>query len=92
MCCVLFELSTLYLLHKASRLIGEPGNLSLAKASVSTTFSLINFSLPSNANSLFKWDNQIQHCELLSLLFSMKLKNSSTISENFFWVDKNSSV
>ena len=34
-CCVLLELSILYLLHKASRLTGDPGNLSLAKIKVS---------------------------------------------------------
>ena len=52
----LIELSTRYLLHKASRLNGEPGNLSLAKARVSTALSLSNFFFPNNASSLFKCD------------------------------------
>ena len=42
-CCVLLELSILYLLHKASKLVEEPGNLSLAKISVSTISLLIFF-------------------------------------------------
>ena len=44
------ELSILNLLHKASRLIEEPGNLSLARDKVSTTSLLISF-LPNNLSS-----------------------------------------
>ena len=45
MCCVLFELSILYLLQSASKLTGEPGNLSRAKINVST-ISLSIFFFP----------------------------------------------
>ena len=54
---------------------------------MSTTFSLFNFSLPNNANSLFKWDKSNSALCITSLLFSIKPKNSSTISANFLWVD-----
>ena len=40
-----FELSTLYLLQRASKLTGDPGNLSLAKIKVST-ISLSIFFFP----------------------------------------------
>jgi len=50
---VLFVLSILYRLHKASKLIGEPGNLSLASARVSIT-SLSIFFFPIKLSSLFK--------------------------------------
>ena len=46
-------MSTLYLLHNASKLTGDPGNLSLAKIRVST-ISLLIFFFPKIANSLFK--------------------------------------
>ena len=53
MCCVLFELSILNRLHKASKLEGDPGNLSLDSVSVST-ISLLIFFFPSKLSSLFK--------------------------------------
>ena len=54
-CFSLLELSILYLLHRASRLLEDPGNLSLAKTTVSIISLLIN-SLPAIFNSLFKCD------------------------------------
>ena len=51
---VLFELSTLYLLQRASKLTGEPGYLSLAKIKVSIT-SLVSFFFPNKESSLLRW-------------------------------------
>ena len=55
MCFSLLELSILYLLQSASRLLDDPGNLSLAKTTVSIISFLIK-SLPTNLSSLFKCD------------------------------------
>ena len=65
-CRVLLELSILYRLQRASKLVGDPGNLSLAKISVSTTFSALNlfFTQVMQAHYL-NVINQNQHCELL---------------------------
>ena len=91
-CCVLLELSTLYLLQRASKRTGEPGNLSLASDSVSTLSSLLIFFYPTKASSLFKCDKSNSALWITSLLFPIKLRKSSTTSENFFCLDKNSSV
>ena len=53
-CFFLLELSILNLLHKASKLIDEPGNLFLASSRVSITFSFEMFFLFIKDNSLFK--------------------------------------
>ena len=68
MCCVLFELSILYLLHNASKLTEDPGNLSLAKINVSI-ISLVIFFFPNIDNS-----NRTQHtalidCDLLAKVY-----------------------
>ena len=55
-CFSLLELSILYLLQRASRLMLEPGNLFLAISKVSITFSFDNFDLPIIPNSLFICD------------------------------------
>ena len=55
MCFSLLELSILYLLHSASKLLEDPGNLSLAKTTVSIISFLIK-SLPTILSSLFKCD------------------------------------
>ena len=57
-----FELSILYLLQSASRLIGDPGNFSLAKSNVSTFHFLIFFFLKFLIHYLNEL-NQIQHYE-----------------------------
>ena len=56
MCFSLLELSILNLLHKASKLIPEPGNLFLANSSVSIIFELLHSIIPNRAfelNDLF---------------------------------------
>ena len=53
-CFSLFELSILYLLHNASKLTPEPGNLFLAISRVSIIFSFEIFSLFINESSLLR--------------------------------------
>ena len=91
MCLSLFELSILYLLHNASKLTGDPGNLSLAKTRVST-ISLFIFFFPKIAYSLFKWLKSNSALWIISLLSLMNSKNLSATSKNFFCVPRNSSV
>ena len=55
-CFVLLELSILKRLQRASRLIWDPENLSLANSKVSITFFLSIFFLPIKESSLFKCD------------------------------------
>ena len=52
--CELLREVYINLLHKASRLILEPGNLFLANSNVSIIFTVIIFFFPTKDNSLFK--------------------------------------
>ena len=89
-CCTLLELSIRYFLHKASKLIEEPGNLSLAKEIVSIiSFSILFF--PIISNSLFKWAKSNPALWIINFFPSIKSKKSSTISLNFFCLAKKSS-
>ena len=89
MCFSLFELSILNLLHRASKLIPEPGNLFLARSSVSTVFSLFISGLPAMDSSLFKCEISNSALCIIIFLSLIKFKNSSAISKNFFLSDKN---
>ena len=76
MCFSLFELSILNLLHKASKLIPEPGNLFLARSNVSTVFSLFIPCLPAIDNSLFKCEiSNSALCIIIFLSLILFLKN-----------------
>ena len=90
-CWVLFELSILYLLQRASKLIEDPGNLFLANIRVSTTSLLIIF-FPIIFNSLLRWDKSNSALCIINLLSFINSKKLSTISGNFFLDAKNSSV
>ena len=92
MCFSLFELSILYLLHKASKLIPEPGNLFLAISRVSITLLFNIFGLLISVSSLFKCAISNSALCIIIFLFLIKFKNSSTISPNLFLSDKNWSV
>ena len=78
-------------IKKASKELDKPGNLFLAKTRVST-ISLLILLNPSNLNSLFMWDKSNSALWITSLLPLIKIRNSSTISLNFFCLDRNSSV
>ena len=81
------ELSILYLLHKASKLIWEPGNLFLANDNVSTTSLSILF-FPAILSSLFKCDKSNSALWIINLLPFIYSRKSSATSPNFILSDK----
>ena len=91
LCFTLLELSILNLLHRASKLILDPGNLFLAISNVSTTFAIDIFSFFIMDNSLFKWAMSNSALWITIFFPSIKFKNSSATSLNNFLSERNSS-
>ena len=87
-CFSLLELSILNLLHNASKLIGEPGNLFLAISSVSIIFSFVIFSFPAIKSSLLIWAISNSALWIIIFLSLINSRNSLAISLNFFLSDK----
>ena len=87
---ILFELSILYRLQRASKLTWDPGNFSLAKIKVSI-ISFLSLSFPLSNNSLFKCARSNSALWIINLLSFINSKKSSSTSLNFFCFDKNSS-